>query len=209
MKLYILPGACSFVPHTALEWAGADYELEIMDHDSLKSDAYLNINPQGSVPAIVDGDTVVSQNVAVQTYIDASYPEANIFGKSDTPAEKANIMHWLAFLNADVHKGFAPLFGPDNFVTDKDAQKDMTRKAKNKIADMLSIANEQLSKTEFLTGTKSTADLYLYVILRWSKNFEIDLANHNNFNAFIERIESDDSVTEVLRQEGLEKIGSL
>ena len=116
MQLYVIPGTCAVVPHTALEWTGADYELKLLDHDSVKSEEYLRINPQGAVPAIVDGDTIITQNIATQVYIDASYPDANIFGSDTSPAGKGEIMHWLGFLNADLHKVFAPLFGPDNFV---------------------------------------------------------------------------------------------
>ncbi|WP_019673887.1 glutathione S-transferase family protein [Psychrobacter lutiphocae] len=209
MKLYILPGTCAFVPHTALEWAGADYQLEILDRASVKSEEYLRINPQGSVPAVVDGDTVISQNLAVQTYINASYPNAHIFGKDDTPADLAYAYHWLAFLNSDVHKAFAPLFGPANFIKDESAQPALIAQAKEKIVNLLKYPNQHLGEKDYLTGTKSTADVYLYVILRWSKNFELDLSAYENLNPFIARIESDESVTEVLRQEGLEKIHSL
>ncbi len=206
MKLYILPGACSFVPHTALEWTGADYELEIMDHDALKSDAYLSINPQGTVPALVDGDTVVTQNIAVQTYINALYPDAKIFGANQSPVEKADIMHWLAFLNADLHKGFAPLFAPHKFVEEDTAQEDLQSNAQEKVISMLDIPNTQLGKQEYLTGSKSTADVYLYVVLRWAKKFNLNVEKYQNFNAFISRIEADKGVTAALAQEGLEKV---
>lgn len=149
MKLYVIPGTCAVVPHTALEWTGADYELELLDHDSVKSEEYLKINPQGAVPAIVDGDTdgseiIITQNIATQVYIDASYPDANIFGKNDTSAAKGKLMHWLAFLNADLHKAFAPLFGPDGFVEGESAQESLKQKAKEKIAHLIRLPNEQL-----------------------------------------------------------------
>lgn len=209
MKLYIMPGACSMVPHAALEWAQADYELEILDHDSVKSEEYLRINPQGSVPAIVDGDTVVTQNIAVQTYIDAKYPDANILGATSSPAQRAEIMHWLAFINSDVHKSFGPLFGADGFVKDKAAQADLEDNAKKKIVGLLEYPNEKLSTQDYLTGSKTTADIYLYVILTWAKKMKLDLSSYKNFNAFISRIESDAGVTEVIRQEGISKIESL
>lgn len=209
MKLYIMPGACSMVPHVALEWTKADYELEILDHDSVKSEEYLRINPQGSVPAIVDGDTVVTQNIAVQAYIDAKYPDANIFGSDNSPAKHAEIMQWLAFINSDVHKSFGPLFGPDNFVTDEAAQADLKEQAKKKIVGLLKYPNEQLGKQDYLTGTKTTADIYLYVILTWAKKMELDLSVYQNLDAFISRIESDTGVTEAIRQEGISKIESL
>ena len=40
MKLYGLPGACSFVPHVALEWLkareNADYEFEAVTRELIK-----------------------------------------------------------------------------------------------------------------------------------------------------------------------------
>lgn len=214
MKLYVIPGTCAVVPHTALEWTGADYEIELLDHDSVKSAEYLRINPQGAVPAIVDADpngseNIVTQNIATQVYIDANYPEANIFGTDTSATGKAEIMHWLAFINADVHKAFAPLFGPDGFVEGDSAQQSLKQKAKEKIAHLLRLPNEQLAKQDYLTGTKTTADVYLYVTLTWAKKFEIDLSKYNNLNGFIKRMEADDGLTVVIEQQGLEKIESL
>lgn len=40
-------------------------------------------------------------------------------------------MHWLAFINADVHKAFAPLFGPDGFVEGDEAQKNLKKKLRS------------------------------------------------------------------------------
>ena len=109
MKLFYLPGACSMVPHTALQWIGQPYEAKAVTHAQTKEPAYLAMNPQGAVPLLVDGDLVLSQNVAILAYLDARFPEARLFG-SDTIEGKARAWRWLAFLNADVHKAFGQLF---------------------------------------------------------------------------------------------------
>ncbi len=118
-------------------------------------------------------------------------------------------MHWLAFLNADLHKAFAPIFGPDGFIEDESAQEKLKAKAKKNIAHLLRLPNEQLGKHDYLTGTKTTADIYLYVTLTWAKKFEIDLSKYTNLNSFVKRIESDEGLTAVIEQRGLEKIESL
>lgn len=214
MKLYVISGTCAVVPHTALEWTGADYELELLDHDSSKSAEYLRINPQGTVPAIVDSSSdgseiIVTQNIATQVYIDANYPKANIFGTDASAISRAKVMQWLAFVNADVHKAFAPLFGPDGFVEGNLAQEDLKKNAKEKIVHLMRLPNEQLGKHDYLTGTKTTADVYLYVTLTWAKKFEIDLSKYSNLNGFIKRMESDEGLSAVIEQQGLDKIGSL
>ncbi len=95
MKLFYLPGACSMVPHTALQWIGQPYEAKAVTHAQTKEPAYLAMNPQGAVPLLVDGDLVLSQNVAILAYLDARFPEARLFG-SDTIEGKARAWRWLA-----------------------------------------------------------------------------------------------------------------
>lgn len=54
MKLYGLIGACSFVPHVALEWVKAhsheNYEFEAVSREFIKSPEFLALNPRGAVP---------------------------------------------------------------------------------------------------------------------------------------------------------------
>ncbi len=47
MKLYYMAGACSLVPHTALEWTGVAYDAEAMKLADTKTPEYLALNPQG------------------------------------------------------------------------------------------------------------------------------------------------------------------
>ncbi|MGP4714595.1 MULTISPECIES: glutathione binding-like protein [unclassified Psychrobacter] len=112
-------------------------------------------------------------------------------------------------MNADVHKAFAPLFGPDGFVEGDSAQENLKKNAKEKIAHLMRLPNEQLGKHDYLTGNKTTADVYLYVTLTWAKKFEIDLSKYSNLNGFIKRMESDEGLSAVIEQQGLDKIGSL
>ena len=78
MKLYGLVGACSFVPHVALEWVkereNADYQFEAVTRELIKSPDFLALNPRGAVPVLVDGDLVLSQNQAILHYLDELYP---------------------------------------------------------------------------------------------------------------------------------------
>lgn len=51
MKLYVLPGSCALACHIALEWADAEYELEVLTRDALQSEQFLAVNPKAKVPA--------------------------------------------------------------------------------------------------------------------------------------------------------------
>ena len=81
MKLYTKPGACSTAVHIALQWSGQPYEFEVLaDYAALKSPAFLAVNPAGAVPAVVDGDFVLTQNAAIMGYVADRQPAAGLAG---------------------------------------------------------------------------------------------------------------------------------
>ena len=115
MKLYSKPGACSTADHIALQWTGQPFEVELLDKDTLKAPAFLKINPAGSVPAVVDGDFILTQNAAIMGYIADTYPQAGLAGDGSAQ-QRAEATRWLSFVNSDLHPAFKPLFGPANFI---------------------------------------------------------------------------------------------
>ncbi|MGL5002333.1 MAG: glutathione S-transferase N-terminal domain-containing protein, partial [Casimicrobium sp.] len=72
MKLYYSPGACSIAAHIALEMAGAEFtpiRAAIMKGENM-SPEFLAINPQGRVPTLVVGDTIITELPAILLYVD-------------------------------------------------------------------------------------------------------------------------------------------
>jgi glutathione S-transferase len=207
MKLYTKPGACSTADHIALEWTGAPYEVEIVDAEAMKADAYRAINPAGAVPAIVDEDAeggrfVLTQNAAILGYIADRHPAARLAGDG-SPRQRAEANRWLAFVNSDVHPAFKPIFGPAAFHPDdgeRDAVKDAARK---RLRGLFETADRQLAGREWLAGFRSYADPYLYVVTRWAKKAGVDLSGLDNLEAFFQRMQADAGVLSALEAEGL------
>lgn len=205
MKLYAMTGACSMVPHTALEWTKAQYELKLISLKDTKTPEYLKLNPQGAVPLIVDGDFSLSQNVAILEYINAIYPQAKLFGTGDVKAQ-AKVKHFLAYLNADVHKTFGPIFHPEGMLPKGEGKEDLVETAKKKLVKSMQYPNECLNGQDYLTGELTIADVYLYVMLRWSKQIQLDLSQYANLAPFISRMENNEGVKAVLEQENLKPV---
>ncbi|ABR73567.1 glutathione S-transferase [Actinobacillus succinogenes] len=203
MKLYYLKGACSLVPHIALEWIGKPFEAVEVSHEQIKSPEYLALNPQGVVPLLQDGDFVLSQNVAILSYLDALYPDAKLFG-SVTVQDKAKAMKWLAFCNADLHKAFGPVFRPPVYAQGDDELLTRIRQtAGRQILDLLAIADDCLAKQIFLGERISVADAYLYVELRWCKGLGLDYGHLRNLEAFYRRVSENVGVQAALKAQGL------
>lgn len=207
MKLYGLPGACSFVPHVALEWLKARenvaYEYEAATRELIKSPEFLALNPRGTVPVLIDGDLVLSQNQAILHYLDELYPNAKLFG-SKTVRDKAKAARWLAFFNADVHKSFGPLFRLPSYAKDNEALAQTIRQQTvEQLLELLAVANEHLESHIYFGEAISVADAYLYIMLNWCRALGIDFSYLTQLSPFMQRIEADQAVENVRKIEGL------
>jgi glutathione S-transferase len=98
ITLYHCPNSRSNVGMYLLEELGLPYEVEIVDvrAGAGQTPAYLAINPMGKVPAIRDGDDVVSEIGAICLYIGDKYPDANL-APPIGDARRAAYLRWLFF----------------------------------------------------------------------------------------------------------------
>jgi glutathione S-transferase len=201
MKLYYSPGACSLSDHIVLEWIGTPYIAEKMTKEGMKSPEYLKLNPAGAVPVMEVDGWALTQNSAILNYLADTFPEAKL-GGDGTPKGRAEVNRWLAFLNADVHPTFHPLFGTTSYLDESAAAQTKT-KALDKLREQFGRADKQLAGQDWLTGTRSIADAYLFVVLRWAKAMKVDLSGFDNITRFFEHMSADTGVSKVLAAEGL------
>lgn len=202
MKLYTSPGACSMADHIVLQWIGKPYEAKIVSRDERKTPEFLKLNPAGAVPVLDDDGFVLTQNSAILNYLVDKNPDAKL-GGDGSPRGHAEVNRWLAFLNADVHPAFHPLFGSTAFLGDDAAiekTKDATRK---KLRGYFERIDAQLAGKDYLTGARSIADPYLFVVTQWAKQMGLDLSGLDNVNAFDKRMAADAGVRAVMEAEGL------
>jgi len=202
MKLYYLPGACSLADHIVLRWSGLPFELQAMSREQLGSPDFLRLNPMGAVPVLTDGDWVLTQNVAILHYIAEQAPQAGLLG-GDSPRARAEVRRWLAFINADVHKNFGPIFGAARYVKDEATQAELRASVVAMLHKQFEVLNTQLAGRDWIADARSVADAYLYVVLRWAQAVKIDLSNYGNLSAFSARMQTDPDVVKALESEGL------
>jgi glutathione S-transferase len=202
MKLYTSPGACSLADHIVLEWTGKPYTAQIVSRDERATPEFRKLNPAGAVPVFEQDGWVLTQNAAILNYLADTSPEAKLGGDGSAKG-RAEVNRWLAFLNADVHPSFHPLFGSTAYLGEQAAEqtKDAARK---KLRGYFERANAQLEGQEWLAGTRSIADPYLFVVLRWARAMKIDLGGLDNLARFFERMRSDPGVQKALKSEGLD-----
>lgn len=78
--LYYSPMTRAATARWILEEIGVPYRIETVDirKGGGQSSAYLKINPMGKVPAISDGEVVVSENAAIALYLADAYPQTGL-----------------------------------------------------------------------------------------------------------------------------------
>lgn len=202
MKLYYFPGACPLVTHIVLEWIGKPYETERLTREQTKEPAYLALNPAGAVPTLVDGDFVLTQSAAILDYLAELNPQAGLAG--DDPRSRAETRRWLSLCNSDVHRTFGLVFAAPYFSGgDEAAGKTLVAKAAEKLKSLFALMNERLKGRDWLTGQRSIADPYLFVLLMWADAKQIALPGMDELRRFQKRMQADPGVQAALKAQGL------
>jgi glutathione S-transferase len=200
MKLYYMKGACSLASYISLNEAGIKFEAVEIDHKTHKTrdgEDLSTINGKGYVPVLrLDNDEILTENVAVLTYIADRNPAAKLAPAAGT-LERYRLLEALAYIASEVHKGFGPLFDPSN----SEDVKNYARKNLKKRLDWLDTA---LGSKTFILGEQFTvADAYLYVVLSWASHVGVDLNQWPALKRHNERVGARPQVIAALKAEGL------
>ena len=203
MKLFYMRGASSLADHIVLEWARQPYEAVRMDRLGIKTPEYLALNPTGVVPLLVHGDFALTENVAILGYLSDLHPHLQLTGDG-SPRSRAEVMRWLGYLNSDVHKAFRPIFFPRRYLPDDGLAAQLAATARSHVREYMQRLDAQLEGREWLTGKRSIADAYLFVMLRWAIGTKVGLHGFENLVAFVRRMHTDEGVHAALViEEGL------
>jgi glutathione S-transferase len=109
IRLYHCTDARSFRPLWALEELGLDYDLVVMPFPPrYRAKEYMEVNPLGTIPALVDGETFMTESAAIVQYLVTRYGPSPLAVGVDEPAYGA----WLNWL----HLGEATLTFPQTLV---------------------------------------------------------------------------------------------
>ena len=108
LVFYTNPMSRGRIVRWMLEEVGAGYRTEVLEYGTtMKSEAYLAVNPMGKVPAIRHGDTVVTEAPAICAYLADAFPEAGLAPPADA---RGAYYRWLFFaagpLEAATTNGF-------------------------------------------------------------------------------------------------------
>ena len=206
-QLYFAPGACSFVPHVALELVksatGEDFEPKMvkLHKNEQKAPEYLALNPNGQVPVLVAEGKPIIQIVAICDYLDRKYPKAGLLPTD--PWARTQALSDLAWMNNTVHPTFTHIFRPYEFADDEAAQANVKKVGAKRFRQLLERIQEKVKKAApFWLGDKPTFhDAYSFTFLRWGGFAGIDPKSLPAYYEYIQRVIAHPAVAAAMARE--------
>ena len=210
LQLYFGPGACSFVPHTLLEASGAAYEPRLVKlHKRENDDApFRSLNPRGQVPVLVHGEEVITQIVAIVTYLDALFPERHFLPQA--PLARARAMELLAWMNNTVHPTFTHVFMPHKYSDDADVQAKLKSFNAGQYRTLLEELQSHVQRSGaatggWLVGTDfGPLDAYALTLTRWGTIAGIDPQGLPLLWDYVRRVAAHPPVARAIERERLQ-----
>ncbi|EEF24888.1 glutathione s-transferase, putative [Ricinus communis] len=141
-----------------------------------KAPEYLEINPIGSLPFFIDGDTRINESAAILEYLAAKYDAGGLRATPDE-ADFGQWLNWIHFGEASLTTPLATVF---RYAMGLPKEQRLPQVAEDYAAfffDRLQAVERAVSEREYLCGRFTLADisvgyaLYLANFLRLGKRF--------------------------------------
>lgn len=180
LKLYGGTRSRASIVQWYLEEINLDYEYILVDMAQQEhlQPAFLELNPMGKVPVIVDGDFKLWESGAILLYLAEKYGN-----EINSLEEKSTINQWILFANSTLATG---LFIEAN------REKEMSK--------LLPPLENILRHNSYLLGSKFTvADVAVGSMLAYTQILlKLDLSNYPAISSYIQKISERPAFTETI-----------
>ena len=171
LELFNFPKTRGFRVTWMLEELEADYEFRLVPYgaNGFASEDYLKINPAGKVPALRDGDLVLTESAAIVTYLGDKFPEKQLVPAAGTAA-RAKYDQWCYFVLTELEQ---PLWtkGKHTFIFPPDKRVPaVIETAQWEFQKALNILSKGLEGNKYILGDSfSAADILIGHTLTWAR----------------------------------------
>ena len=181
IQLHYYPSTASMAPHILLHELKVPFELLLVDRlqNAQKMTAYLQLNPNGLIPVLVDGDLVLYEAAAICLHLCDAHPAAGLAPAIGT-AERAHFYKWLMWLTNTLQATLIAYFYPERWVNagNDEGAAQVKAQAEVKVGLLLDQLDAQLAsqaqafpEPHLLGASYSAVDIYSLMLCRWTRNF--------------------------------------
>ncbi len=177
ITLYYFPNNASFAPHVLLHELGAAFTLKKLDRENgeHQQSAYLELNPNGLIPLLVDDGLVLYETAAICLHLADTHPQLSFLPPLGTHA-RAQAYKWLIWSTNTLQATLIHYFYPERVVDAGNTCGALQVKAlaQARIGDLLIQVDTQLASHNaawFLGEQFSAIDPMIFMLCRWTRNF--------------------------------------
>lgn len=204
--LYYSPGACSLAAHIILEEMGQPFDtraVPIREGAHLRPD-YLDINPHGRVPTLVEDGFVLTESPAILSYLGHLCPERQLLDVEDL-RNLGRTAELLNYFSSAVHVAFAQVWRSGRFAESEEARGKVEESGRQNVQRYFDEL-EQLAATGdwLVAGRYSIADPYMLVFYRWGTLIGIDMRGYAAWSMHKDRMLARPAVQRALAREQIE-----
>ena len=177
ITLHYFPGNASFAVHVLLRELGASFELQLVDRtqDAHKAPPYLQLNPNGLIPVLIDGELVLYETAAILLHLADTHAQAALAPPMGS-GERAHFYKWLFWLSNTMQATLITYFYPERSVDAGNAvgAAQVKAHAQARIDECLGQIDGLLAGHggPWLLGANySAADPLAFMLCRWTRGF--------------------------------------
>ena len=147
---------------------------------------FLKINPAGKIPALVDGDQVITESVAIVLYLADKYPDKKLVPAD--PEQRAQLNRWLLFTATELEQPLWRITRHTNLYPESKRLPGDVALAREEFTAMAGVLDEHMHGRQFVTGsTVTVADFVLAYTLDWANEVRL-LDGFPPLQAYMERM---------------------
>jgi glutathione S-transferase len=177
---YTNPMSRGSVVRWMLEEIGCSYETKLLEYGTtMKAPEFLAINPMGKVPALKYGEAVITETIAICTYLAQIFPDAQLTPDKGDHKAWAEYYRWLFFAAGPLEAAIT------NKSLGVEVQKERERSVGyGSFEQVLSVIESTLKDKTYIAGNRfSAADLILSSYLKFYMTFGI-IPDHSVFTDY-------------------------
>ncbi|MCI2399178.1 glutathione S-transferase family protein [Aliiroseovarius subalbicans] len=173
----------------ALELSGLEWEPVFVDffNGETRAPDYLELNPMGEVPVMIDGDVTLSQSGVIQDYV--SSKSGKLGGKS--AAERREILRWQFWDNHKMSSQAGMTRFLMNFLPEDKRPAEVIAFMQGRLKSAYKTLEHELANKDWLVGDALTiADISCCGYLFYPEPFGFTRADWPHIDAWLTRIEA-------------------
>jgi len=171
MKLYGFGPTRSLRAQWALNEVGADYEFISISLRAGENQTpqFLQLNPAGKLPVLVDGDVVVPESAAIVLYLADKFKDKGLMPADG--AQRAAVYRWVMFAVTELEQPLWRIARNSFIYSEAERQPSDIVIARREFTAMAAILDRHMQGREYIVGDRfGAADCVTAYIVDWGDN---------------------------------------